>query len=266
MNQGVYDALPDDQKAAIDAAASGVPLSKSAEDAWNATADAALEAARAIARQHRDRPHGGRGAGLRRRGGARGRPPMSTASAATRRWPRCGASKCFTPCERSADGLIGLSATIGALAPDRRGRRDPDRRGRARLRPSRSTARRTSSPWSMVILVFGGMALCDRQGGHIAVDLLERRFPPRLNRLIDIVAALMGAVIFGFIAWAVCDSREAEPDAEPLHQPPAPAQGSGSSGAVRPSRWSRRSGWLLRAARTDCSRAATCRPERRRRA
>jgi TRAP-type transport system periplasmic protein len=46
MNQGAYDALPDDQKAAIDAVA-GVPLSKSAEDAWNATADAALDAARA---------------------------------------------------------------------------------------------------------------------------------------------------------------------------------------------------------------------------
>ena len=46
MNQAAYDALPDDQKAAIDAVA-GVPLSKSAEDAWNATANAALEAARA---------------------------------------------------------------------------------------------------------------------------------------------------------------------------------------------------------------------------
>ncbi len=46
MNQSTYDSLPDDQKAAIDAVA-GVPLSKSAEDAWNATANAALDAARA---------------------------------------------------------------------------------------------------------------------------------------------------------------------------------------------------------------------------
>jgi TRAP-type C4-dicarboxylate transport system substrate-binding protein len=46
MTQAKYDALPDDQKAAIDAVA-GMPLSKSAEDAWNATANAALEAARA---------------------------------------------------------------------------------------------------------------------------------------------------------------------------------------------------------------------------
>jgi len=46
MTQAKYDALPDDQKAAIDAVA-GAPLSQSAEDAWNATADAAMEAARA---------------------------------------------------------------------------------------------------------------------------------------------------------------------------------------------------------------------------
>lgn len=46
MTEAKYDSLPDDQKAAIDAA-SGVALSKSAEDAWNATANAALEAARA---------------------------------------------------------------------------------------------------------------------------------------------------------------------------------------------------------------------------
>jgi TRAP-type C4-dicarboxylate transport system substrate-binding protein len=46
MTAAKYDALPDDQKAAIDAIA-GAPLSKSAEDAWNATANAALEAARA---------------------------------------------------------------------------------------------------------------------------------------------------------------------------------------------------------------------------
>lgn len=48
MTEAKYKSLSDDQRAAIDAAA-GVALSKSAEDAWNATADAALEAARADA-------------------------------------------------------------------------------------------------------------------------------------------------------------------------------------------------------------------------
>ncbi|MDH3262962.1 MAG: TRAP transporter substrate-binding protein DctP, partial [Paracoccaceae bacterium] len=46
MNEAKYDSLPDEQKAAIDAASGGA-LSKSAEDAWNVTAAAALEAARA---------------------------------------------------------------------------------------------------------------------------------------------------------------------------------------------------------------------------
>lgn len=46
MNQAKYDSLPADQQAAIDAA-SGPGLSKNAEDAWQAAADAALEAAAA---------------------------------------------------------------------------------------------------------------------------------------------------------------------------------------------------------------------------
>lgn len=46
MNEAKYNGLPDDQKAAIDAIA-GAPLSESAEDAWLATANAALDAARA---------------------------------------------------------------------------------------------------------------------------------------------------------------------------------------------------------------------------
>jgi len=46
MGQATYDALPADHQAAIDAA-SGEALSRNAEEAWNATAAAALEAARA---------------------------------------------------------------------------------------------------------------------------------------------------------------------------------------------------------------------------
>ena len=46
MSQAVYDGLSADKQAAIDAA-SGMALSESAEVAWNATADAALEAAKA---------------------------------------------------------------------------------------------------------------------------------------------------------------------------------------------------------------------------
>lgn len=61
---------------------------------------------------------------------------------------------------------------------------------------------------AMVIVVFGGMALCDRRGGHISVDLLERKFPPALNRAIDAGSALLGAVIFVTLAWAVYESAQ----------------------------------------------------------
>lgn len=60
----------------------------------------------------------------------------------------------------------------------------------------------------MTVLVFGGMAMCDREGGHIAVDIFERRYPNWLNRMIDIGAALLGALIFGFVAWAIIDSAK----------------------------------------------------------
>ena len=108
---------------------------------------------------------------------------------------------------KTADRLIGLSATIGAVALV--GIMVTiliDVVGRAMGRPLYGS--QDIITMSMVILVFGGMALCDRQGGHIAVDLLEPRFPPGLNRLIDIVVALTGAVIFAFIAWAVWDSAK----------------------------------------------------------
>lgn len=46
MNRAKYESLPAEHRAAIDAVA-GIPLSKSAEDAWHAAAQAALDAARA---------------------------------------------------------------------------------------------------------------------------------------------------------------------------------------------------------------------------
>lgn len=56
---------------------------------------------------------------------------------------------------------------------------------------------------AFVIAVFGGMALCDKQGAHIAVDLFERHFPARMNHVIDIIIDLLGGVIFLGIGYAV---------------------------------------------------------------
>lgn len=62
------------------------------------------------------------------------------------------------------------------------------------------------STMMMVILVFGGMALCDRLGGHIAVDLFETGMPRWLRHAGDILSALIGAVIFYGIAWTMVES------------------------------------------------------------
>lgn len=106
---------------------------------------------------------------------------------------------------RVADRLIGLSAIVGSL-----GLLFEvlvilvDVIGRAFGQPLLGSQDLVTM--TMVIVVFGGMARCGHQGGHIAVDLLERYFPRRLNRSIDAFAALLGAVIFLAIAWAVYDS------------------------------------------------------------
>lgn len=61
---------------------------------------------------------------------------------------------------------------------------------------------------TMVIVVFGGMAICDRQGGHIAIDILQHIFPAGFNRAIEVISALLGAVIFAMIAWTVLESAK----------------------------------------------------------
>lgn len=106
-----------------------------------------------------------------------------------------------------ADKLIGLSAALGAIGlviemlvilVDVIGRAFG-----APLYGSQDIITMT-----MVILVFGAMALCDRIGGNVAVDLLERYYPAWLNHFIDVLSALIGAVIFLALAWAVMESAK----------------------------------------------------------
>ncbi|MFA8385182.1 MAG: TRAP transporter small permease [Pelagibaca sp.] len=106
-----------------------------------------------------------------------------------------------------ADRLIGLSAAIGATALilvvvviliDVVGR----------ALGSPLYGGQDITTMATVILVFAPMALCDRLGGHISVDLFERHFPSAMNRAIDIAVALTGAVIFAALAWATWDSAK----------------------------------------------------------
>ncbi|MDH5797521.1 MAG: TRAP transporter small permease [Paracoccaceae bacterium] len=106
-----------------------------------------------------------------------------------------------------ADRLIGLTATIGALGLIAEVAVIlVDVIGRAFGFPLFGS--QDLITMTMVLLVFGGMALCDRKGGHIAVDLAERYYPARMNKLIDILAALIGAVVFLTMAYAVHDSAK----------------------------------------------------------
>ncbi len=131
---------------------------------------------------------------------------MSKALTVMRCWLRCS-SKHLDALRIWADRVIGLSAAIGSTAlivvvlvviVDVV--------GRAFGAPLYGGHDITTM--GMTVVVFAPMALCDRLGGHIAVDLFERYFPFWLNRLINIVVAISGAVIFAALAWATWDSAQ----------------------------------------------------------
>lgn len=108
---------------------------------------------------------------------------------------------------KNVDRLIGLSTLIGAIALlIQVCVIMVDVIGRAAKSPLYGS--QDIITMVMVLLVFGGMAICDRQGGHITVDILERKLPHKFNRGVDIFSALLGAVVFLFMAWAVYDSAK----------------------------------------------------------
>ncbi|WP_212523261.1 TRAP transporter small permease [Actibacterium sp. MT2.3-13A] len=106
-----------------------------------------------------------------------------------------------------ADGLIGLSALLGTIGLIFvTGTVIVDVVGRAFHAPLRGAQDYTQM--GMVIIVFGGMALCDKLGGHVSVDIFERSFPHRFNHFADIAAALIGAAVFAGIAYTVYESAK----------------------------------------------------------
>lgn len=108
---------------------------------------------------------------------------------------------------RIADRLIALSAIIGSAGLlIEMGIIVVDVVGRAFFMPLFGS--QDLITMVMVILVFGGMAVCDRTDGHIIVDLLETHYPPWFNRVADAVSAFVGAAIFLAIAWAVYESAK----------------------------------------------------------
>jgi TRAP-type C4-dicarboxylate transport system permease small subunit len=88
-------------------------------------------------------------------------------------------------------GAAGLLVILGAVAGDVV--------GRSFGRPLYGA--RDAVSMAGVVVVFGGMAYVHRTSGHISVDLFERSFSPRFNRVLLILANLIGAAVFSLIVW-----------------------------------------------------------------
>lgn len=58
-----------------------------------------------------------------------------------------------------------------------------------------------ATEFSMALIVFLSLAYCGWQGGHIAVDLFESYLRAPALRLLPSAMALIGAGLFGLIAW-----------------------------------------------------------------
>jgi len=106
----------------------------------------------------------------------------------------------LAPLRRVTDWLINLSALLGAAGLlVALGAISADVIGRAFGAPLYGA--RDIVSMAGVFVVFGGMALAHRKGAHVVVDLLERKFPDRLNRFLTILGDVLGAIVFVLIAW-----------------------------------------------------------------
>ena len=95
-------------------------------------------------------------------------------------------------------GAAGLFVALGAIGIDVVGRAFG-----APLYGARDIASMAG-----VFVVFGGMAQAHRKGAHVAVDLLERYFPPRLNRVLTVAGHGIGAFVFALITWQLWSAVE----------------------------------------------------------
>ncbi|MFH1558235.1 MAG: TRAP transporter small permease [Pseudomonadota bacterium] len=59
----------------------------------------------------------------------------------------------------------------------------------------------TVTHYYMVLIVFAPLALVERHGGHISVDLLVPLLPARVQRLMQAASGLAAGLIMALVAW-----------------------------------------------------------------
>ena len=64
------------------------------------------------------------------------------------------------------------------------------------------------SEFLLVFIGFGGMAYAELRQAHITVDFFVTALPRRIKALLDSVAALLGALFWGFVAWRTVDHAQ----------------------------------------------------------
>jgi TRAP-type C4-dicarboxylate transport system permease small subunit len=55
--------------------------------------------------------------------------------------------------------------------------------------------------FAMICVGFLGIAWCSVRNGHIAVDLVVNRFPGRVQAAFDIIAEIIGFIVFSVLSW-----------------------------------------------------------------
>ncbi len=55
----------------------------------------------------------------------------------------------------------------------------------------------------MVIVIFGSLAQCEVDGGHIKVDLILKRLKPKTQAIVDVFTQLASSVLFALMSWAL---------------------------------------------------------------
>ncbi|MBI3372984.1 MAG: TRAP transporter small permease [Betaproteobacteria bacterium] len=64
------------------------------------------------------------------------------------------------------------------------------------------------SEFLLVFIGFGGLAYAELRDAHITVDFFVTVLPRRVQALLESMAALLGSLFWGFVAWRALDHGE----------------------------------------------------------